>query len=228
MGGVAVVTGGAGGLGKLIVQELGNYHAFDDIRVWDLPNVDVGYYSEVQRAAHNLERCDVLVNCAGLNRLRPWLGMSDAFMMEHMQTNAFAHLYTAQALWPFLVQSGGTVCNIISNASHKPMTHSLAYNASKAAAAMVTRQMAREAGGSVTIFGVSPNRLRGTPMSESVDSQVSVLREWSAEETQRKQREAMPIGEETDPAMVAEFIGFLLSTKARHRYLHGSILEYGL
>jgi NAD(P)-dependent dehydrogenase (short-subunit alcohol dehydrogenase family) len=122
------------------------------------------------------------------------------------------------------------VCNIISNASHMPMRFSLAYNASKAAAAMLTRQMARELWGThgVTVFGVSPNRLHGTPMSVAIDQQVGVARGWPLDKVRKKQLEALPIGEETDPAAVAEFIGFLLSTKERHRYLHGAILDYGI
>jgi NAD(P)-dependent dehydrogenase (short-subunit alcohol dehydrogenase family) len=146
-----------------------------------------------------------------------------------MAVNARAMLYTVQALLPAL-SAGGTVCNIISNASHMPMRHSLAYNASKAAADMLTRQMARELWGThrVTVFGVSPNRLHGTPMSVSVDRQVAISRAWSAAEVRRRQLEALPIGEETDPATVAEFVAWLLSTKERHRYLHGAILDYGI
>jgi NAD(P)-dependent dehydrogenase (short-subunit alcohol dehydrogenase family) len=147
--------------------------------------------------------------------------------MDHIAVNSASILNTVQALWPKL-RGGGTVCNVISNASHMPMRMSLAYNASKAAAAMMTRQIARELGPAVTVFGVSPNRLQGTPMSMEVDKQVSALRGWTWEETRQKQLEALPIGEETDPATLAEFIGFLLSNKRRHRYLHGAILEYGI
>jgi hypothetical protein len=35
------------------------------------------------------------------------------------------------------------------------------------------------------------------------------------------------MGEETDPAKLAEFIAFLLSSKERHKYLGGCILPYG-
>jgi NAD(P)-dependent dehydrogenase (short-subunit alcohol dehydrogenase family) len=226
MSGVAVVTGGASGLGEMIAAELESQEY--EVHIWDLPGVDVGDAKSVRTAAHNFEQCDLLVNCAGINRLRPFDLLNDDFLTHHMQVNAFAHVYTTQALLPWLRLSGGTVCNIISNASHKPMTYSLAYNVSKAAAAMITRQMAHEIKErGITIFGVSPNRLAYTPMSASVDMQVAELRGWSVEETFRKQREAMPIGEETNPRVLAEFIGLLLSDKRRHKYLHGSILEYG-
>ena len=93
----------------------------------------------------------------------------------------------------------------------------------------MTRQMARELWGThkITVFGVSPNRLKGTPMSENFDHYCAVVRGWSAEEVAKRQLEVMPIGEETDPLVVAEYIGFLLSTKERHKYFHGAIMDYG-
>jgi NAD(P)-dependent dehydrogenase (short-subunit alcohol dehydrogenase family) len=227
---VAVVTGAYGGLGKLIIRqlELSGHMVFH----WDLPVVDVTDGGSIQEAASKVavmtgnKNVDVLVNCAGFNKLAPIGGIALSDFDRHMAVNARALYLVPQIMLPEL--KGGTICNVISNASHMPMRMSLAYNASKAAAAMITRQMARELAPHVTVFGVSPNRLAGTPMSNSVDKQVATVRGWTEEEVRQKQLEALPIGEETDPAMVAEFIGFLLSSKERHRYLHGSIMEYGI
>jgi len=229
----AVVTGAYQGLGKLIAARL----ALNGYTVhrWDLKgdaHVDVTSKSSVALAAERLQavtpHVDVLVNCAGYNQIKP-IPELDAYTWDHhMNVNARGMLFTVQALLENL-SAGGTVCNIISNASHLPMRYSIAYNASKAAAAHMTRQMARELFGThkVTVFGVSPNRLRDTPMSANFDKACAEVRGWTAEETARRQLEVMPIGEETDPLAVAEFIGFLLSTKERHRYLHGAIMEYG-
>lgn len=230
---IAVVTGGKGGLGSLIVKELvlRGYVVF----IWDLPDLDVTDPASVFKEANALAksfgeapaRVDVLVNCAGYNKLHRFADLGGIEFDQHMAVNARSILLCARALLPML--AGGTVCNIISNASHMPMRHSLAYNASKAAAEMMTRQMARELGDDgMTIFGVSPNRLKGTPMSESVDQQVAEIRGLTRNEVAAMQALKMPTGEETEPEVVAEFIGFLLSRKTRHKYLHGSVLEYGI
>ena len=60
-----------------------------------------------------------------------------------------------------------------------------------------------------------------------IESRVPELRGWTPEEADAYQRAALPTGHETDPAMLAEFIAFLLSTKERHQYLHGCDLPYG-
>lgn len=228
---VAVVTGSYQGLGKLIADALERTH---HVMRWDIrleQSVDVASRIELEGATQALltSRVDVLVNCAGVNRLSAIDDIDGLEWTYHMNVNARSMLYTAQALMDRL-SDGGTICNVISNASHMPMRKSLCYNASKAAAAMLTKQMARELWGErgIYVFGVSPNRLHGTPMSEDVDGQVAKLRGWSKEEVRKRQLEALPIGEETDPAMVAEFIAYLLSEKRRHKYLHGAILDYGI
>jgi len=130
---------------------------------------------------------------------------------------------------PELKKTHGTVLNIVSNASHMPMTTSLAYNASKGAAHIMTLQLARELTKKhgITVFGISPNKLRGTEMSKDIEDQVVKHRGWTPEYAQQYQLNALLAGEETDPAQLAEFVAFLLSTKPRHKYLTGCILPYG-
>jgi len=228
-----VITGGSSGLGKCIVDALHDQH---DVRCtdWSLEtHVNVASLTSIQLHASKLrdldhvKKVDVLINCAGINKLMPIETMDFAMWNDHMAVNARALLMTTKTLLPML--HGGTVLNVISNASHMPMTHSNAYNASKGAAAIMTRQMAHELGPShgLTVFGISPNKLAGTAMSTSVEKQVRDLRGWTAAQEADHQRRKLAIGEETDPNTLAEFIAFLLSTKERHRYLHGCILEYG-
>jgi hypothetical protein len=77
------------------------------------------------------------------------------------------------------------------------------------------------------VFGVSPNRMAGTGMSASVDQSVAEMRNISLQEVAALQSSKMPIGEETDPSVVAEFVAFLLAKKERHKYLHGCVIPYG-
>jgi NAD(P)-dependent dehydrogenase (short-subunit alcohol dehydrogenase family) len=109
------------------------------------------------------------------------------------------------------------------------MTASLAYNASKAAAAMMTKQMAHELGPEygITVFGVSPNKLAGTVMSAYTAIRIAEIRGWHPEEVARRQAAALPARKETPVRLVAEFVAWLLTKKERHEYLQGCILNYG-
>ncbi|MCI0552902.1 MAG: SDR family NAD(P)-dependent oxidoreductase, partial [Anaerolineae bacterium] len=144
-----------------------------------------------------------------------------------LDTNARSIFLVTKHLHHYM--RGGTILNIISNASHMPMTGSLAYNASKGAAAIMTKQLARELKKThdITVFGISPNKLAGTDMSEYIDERVLKMRGWTEEQAKKYQLDALPAGEETDPLVLADFVAFLLSQKDRHKYLAGCIIPYG-
>lgn len=246
---VAVVTGSTSGLGFAIAMAL--CHAGWIVRGWshhedgglDHENyshtkVDLRWNDEIMDAAKELasehDHIDALINCAGINHLCPLPELSGDMWEAVMDTNAKALVMTTMALLPKLAfpsdpMYGGTVLNIVSNAAHVPMTHSCAYNASKGAALMVSKQMARELFKShgVTVFSLSPNKLAGTAMSRQIEAAVPALRGWTPEQAADYQRNALPTGMETDPIIVAEFIAFLLSKKERHIYLHSCDIPYG-
>jgi NAD(P)-dependent dehydrogenase (short-subunit alcohol dehydrogenase family) len=136
----------------------------------------------------------------------------------------------SQACLPLLIKSKGTIVNIVSNAAHMPMTCSLAYNASKGAAHIMTQQLARELTRKhgITVFGVAPNKLAGTGMSADIDRQVVATRGWTKEKAVEYQLAGLLAGEETPPKLVAEFITYLLQDKQHHKHLTGCILPYGI
>jgi NAD(P)-dependent dehydrogenase (short-subunit alcohol dehydrogenase family) len=172
---------------------------------------------------------DILVNCAGVNKTAWIEDLPEAQWDEVLAINAKALYKMSQWALPELVKTRGTILNIVSNASHTPMTTSLAYNASKGAAHIMTLQMAHELGKKhgITVFGISPNKLAGTEMSQDIEDQVVALRGWTREYAAQYQLAALPAGEETDPVQLAEFIAFLLSNKPRHKFLAKCILPYG-
>lgn len=225
----AVVTGGNSGLGaaiKVALLEQG-YQVY----AYDHPANDVRNPENMETAIWNLtgSGLDVLVNCAGVNRI----GYLEDFHEEDwdlvMDTNAKGIYKMTKEYLPALAARRGTILNIVSNAAHVPMTGSLAYNASKAAAHIMTLQLARELmpRHGITVFGIAPNKLAGTGMSRYIEEQVPIQRGWTPEQAREYQLKALPAGEETDVQTLAEFIGFLLSTKRRHKYLHGTVIPYG-
>lgn len=221
---VAVVTGASSGLGRAISRALMSVGYF-------VVNYDMSHGDDVR--APNPERLadfpvvDVLVNCAGVNKIG-WLGdFLERDWDEVMDVNAKGIYLMTKALLPALKAAKGTVLNIVSNAAHVPMRCSSAYNASKGAALILTKQLARELAPDITVFSVSPNKLAGTAMSDSIDQQVVATRGWTLEAARKYQLASLLAGEETPVAAVAEFIAFLLQDKAHHKYLAGCDVPYG-
>lgn len=221
-----LITGSGAGLGKAISSALqrDGHEVLEFDRKKGNNVVDPqGTYGDCP------ERLDVLINCAGINKTA-WLeDLPEEQWDEVLNVNAKGLYKMSQWALPALIKSHGTILNIVSNASHMPMTTSLAYNASKGAAHIMTLQLARELSKKhkITVFGISPNKLRGTEMSKDIEDQVVALRGWTPEYAAQYQLNALLAGEETDPVQLAEFIAFLLHNKPRHKYLTGCILPYG-
>lgn len=221
-----LVTGSGAGLGAEIARALRD--AGHEVFAFDRKaGNDVRYPGTTYGAPP--ERLDVLINCAGINRTA-WLEDLDHDLWDEvLDVNAKGLYRMAQWALPELIKSRGTILNIVSNAAHMPMTTSLAYNASKGAAHIMTLQLAHELGKrhGITVFGISPNKLAGTEMSRDIEDQVVALRGWTREYAQQYQLAALPAGEETDPRQLAEFIAYLLSNKDRHKFLTKCVLPYG-
>lgn len=223
-----IITGGSSGLGAAISRAIKAADG-EDVSIF---TIDRHHGHDVARPAANWPnppRVDILINCAGINDIDYIEDFELRRFYEVMAVNAGGIFATVQHYMQKLEVSKGTILNIVSNASHVPMTASTAYNASKGAAHIMTLQMARELGKrkGITVFGISPNKLRGTTMSRTIEDRVQRVRGWTAEEAEAYQLAALPAGEETDPATLAEFIAFLLSTKQRHKYLAGCVIPYG-
>jgi len=171
---------------------------------------------------------DCIINNAGVNFI-DWLENTPATEWDRvMDTNAKSIFNMARTFSNHLETKQGTMINITSNAAWMPMTNSICYNASKAAAHMMTLQLARELSPrGICVFGIAPNKLAGTGMSKYIEGKVCDLRGWSPEAAASYQLKALPAGAETPPAIVAEFVAFLLGSRENHRYLTGTIIPYG-
>lgn len=228
-----IITGASSGLGKCIAYELHARADEDGVNIinWSLDkSVDLRSKESIEKAVSFLgdEKIDILINCASINGINFLPDVTEEEFDNIIDTNIKGYFLTTQALAEKL--RGGTILNIVSNASHMPMTSSLAYNLSKAAQAMMVKQLSRELikTHNITVFGISPNKLKNTGMSAYIDNKVQELRGWTAEEARNYQLASLPAGVETDPETLAEFIAFILSTKERHRYFAGCIIPYGL
>ena len=220
-----LITGTGKGLGKAMKEKLiSQGHKVISFNLEDGRDVRSPDISDVWR-----QKIDVLINNAGVNII-DWLeNFEESDWDKVMDTNAKGIYMMTKACLPGLIKSKGTVVNIVSNAAHMPMTCSLAYNASKGAAHIMTLQLARELTKKhgITVFGIAPNKLSGTGMSDDIDNQVVATRGWTKEHAQQYQLNGLLAGEETPPERLAEFLAYLLQDKDHHKYLTGCILPYG-
>lgn len=250
-----VITGANSGLGLALIKELvsnytvGRIIGFGWLRpgetldpIFNLGRVEF-ISSDFNEGRSGIERAinankslfgeylDVLVNCAGVN-LIDWLPHLEEADVERLyRVNTFSVLYMTQAMLPLLQSSpgGGTVLNVVSNAYRMPMTHSWIYNGTKGAAAIATRQMARELEKThgICVFGICPNKMSETQMSEYIEGRVCEMRGWTKEEAAKYQAQALVPGFETKTEWIAELLAWLLIKPRRHKYLSGCLLETG-
>ena|SRR3990167_3826509 len=229
MGSYFIITGASSGLGKELKNAIEKN--FYDVVDWSKEKgVDITKPESISKAVKRLDASEKLlglINCAGVN----YINWFEKIPLEEwdrvMNTNARGMFLVTQALAKRL--KNGVVCNVISNASHMPMTHSAAYNASKGAAHILSLQMGRELKKThnITVFGVSPNKLKGTGMSKEIETRVLKLRGWTKEEAAKYQLAALPAGEETDPKACAKFITMLVTDPSLYRYMNCTVLPFG-
>jgi NAD(P)-dependent dehydrogenase (short-subunit alcohol dehydrogenase family) len=241
---VAVITGSQSGLGKAIAEEMSAQNFIvcgldrdksvsEDVN-WRTYKCDVRIKEDIYDASISIFQdfgpIDILINCAGINYICPFKDLEKSDFNNLINSNVGSILLTSQIFLQDLIVNKGTILNIISNASHMPMTHSFAYNASKGAAEIATKQMARELTKEhgITVFGISPNKLKGTKMSRYIEKTFPTLRGMTYEEGIEYQKKSLLTGKETEPEQIAKIVAFLLRNKWQHEFLSGCVLPMGL
>lgn len=147
---VAVVTGGASGIGEAVVRRLRANGA--QVLVADLtppgPDaspVDVSDGSSVRGFAAGVRqqfgRCDLLVNCAGTVAVGTATECTDADWDRVFDVNVRGVWQTCRHFLP-LMPPGSAIVNVASAAGLRPIPGMAAYVASKAAVVGLTRALA--------------------------------------------------------------------------------------
>ena len=168
-GAVAVVTGGASGIGaacrRLLEASGAEVHVAD--RVGE-PPTDVTDRDALDRLAGSLSRLDVLINAAGvLTENKPVDELSADEFRRNFEVNVLGTLNACQAFGGLLRASGGAVVNVASQAALVSLPQQAAYTASKGAVAALTRSVAIDwAAHGVRVNAVAPG-FTVTPMTEA-------------------------------------------------------------
>ena len=162
-GQVAIVTGGARGIGRAIAERLEADGAV--VEVFDLrasPSVDVTAEESVRPAAESVlaghGRVDILVNNAGIYPHAPFEQITFAEWRRVLATNLDSVFVCTQAVYPAMRSRGyGRIVNISSAAFHVGPPEMAHYLASKGGVIGLTRSLAAEAGAhGITVNAVTP------------------------------------------------------------------------
>lgn len=144
--GTAVVTGAAGAIGSAICRRLVDLGhrvvavdlAFDSAAAGAVPDAVTRLQLDLTRPdapdrvlAAVGDRCDVLVNNAGIVVTTPFEQASREQVLREQQVNLQAPLLLTHALYPLLQQSKGHVVSVVSLGSMLPLAQSPGYSASK-------------------------------------------------------------------------------------------------
>jgi len=181
-GRVAVIIGGGGGIGTGICETLARAGASVAIGYRDgadkaqalalrLPGgphralrAPVTDSAALAACAGEVEatwqRCDLLVNCAGMTRFVPHAdldALSDELFDTIFETNVRGIFATVRAFKPLLAHSpGALIVNISSVAARIAMGSNIAYCASKAAVDNMTQSLARALAPDIRVVSVAP------------------------------------------------------------------------
>jgi len=231
---VAVVTGGAGGIGSAICDSLAQAGF----------RLVIGYNSKATQAealaralpgqghvalpapvtdtaalatlAATIEqafgRCDVLVNCAGVTRFVPHAdldALDDTLIDTILSVNVRGAFAAVRALHPLLARStlpgGGVVINLSSTAASFAIGSNVMYCASKAALDNMTKSLARALAPRVRVLSVSPG-LVATDFVKSLDEG------WRDEQARRTPLQRLAQPGEVGHAVVAAVTQLTFST----------------
>lgn len=224
----ALVTGGAGGIGRAIVTKLradGARVAVADRQAEgseiDCPGdlTDSQYCDALPgQAADRLGGLDIVVNNAGIMRRGPITEASDEDLRLSLAINVEAPFRLCRAAIP-LMTGGGAIVNVVSCWGVHPGPNHPIYCMTKAALASLTQCLGRDhAGQGIRVNAVCPNEV-DTPMLRSGFAIRGLDPERAVSELDR----SVPLGRIAQPEDIADVVAFLASEEAR--YICGALLE---
>jgi 3-oxoacyl-[acyl-carrier protein] reductase len=230
-GKVAIVTGASKGIGAGIAKGLGaagaavvvNYASSKegaDRVVAEITGkggkaiavqADVSKTADVHRLFKEAKKAfgslDVLVNNAGVFEFEPLEAVTEKEFHREFNTNVLGPIMTIQEAVKYIGPQGGSVINISSVASTKPVPNSVIYAATKSALDSITRGLATELGArKIRVNAIAPGGVE-TEGAQRIGVVGSDFQKQMVAET--------PLGRFGQPEDIAGVAVFLASEDSR-------------
>jgi NAD(P)-dependent dehydrogenase (short-subunit alcohol dehydrogenase family) len=221
-----VVTGGAKGIGRAVVEkfkDLGDDVVAlgrDEEALTRLTGVrtrvcDVTDEHAVETTFETLGTVDVLVNNAGIAESAPLAQTTLASWLKHFDVNVTGPFLCMRAVVPGMKDRGsGAIVTVASTAGRIGVPYTSAYTASKHGAVGLTRAVASELSGTgVRVNAVCPTFVRTELTKRAIARIVETTGRTEAESEQALAKQS-PLNRLLEPDEVADAIVFLASPAA--------------
>jgi len=234
-GKVALVTGGARGIGRAICEALAEAGAkvvVSDLRLEDAQQtadaiggmaveMNVMDFDAIKRGVKVVEDAlggiDILVNNAGIFNMASIDKVTVEDYRRQYDINVGGTIFACQAVVPSMKKrGGGAIINFSSQAGRRGEANVMLYCSTKAAVISITQSLALElAGDNIRVNAIAPGVI-DTPMWDVVDAQFAEYENKPKGQKKREVGEAVPLGRMGVPKDVADPVVFLASDEARY------------
>ena len=236
-GKVAVITGGARGIGRAIseayiaagarvavadhLSDEANKTAEELGAVCMSVAMDVTNLDSIKQGVAAIEEAwggiDILVNNAGVFNMASIDKVTHGDYRHQYDVNVGGTIFAAQTVIPSMKKrGGGVIINFSSQAGRRGEPNIALYCSTKAAVISITQSLALElAKDNIRVNAVAPGVI-DTPMWDVVDAQFAEYEKKPIGQKKKEVGEAVPLGRMGDPADVADPCVFLASDDARY------------
>jgi NAD(P)-dependent dehydrogenase (short-subunit alcohol dehydrogenase family) len=232
-GRVALVTGGASGIGLEVCRALTRAGAavtiadIDGERAASVSRelagsracvLDVTAEAQVNAVVPALGRLDILVNNAGIGLVGGIEETEAEDFRRLMRVNVEGVFLVTKAAMPQLLAAKGTVVNIGSVSGLVAVKRRFAYCATKGAVVALSRQLAIDYAGRLRVNCVCP----GTVETPFVEAYLEKFHKHEKEKVRAELHARQPVGRMGRPEEVANLVRYLCSAEAE--FVTGSIM----
>jgi 3-oxoacyl-[acyl-carrier protein] reductase len=239
-GKVAVVTGGSKGIGAAIAAALAAEGAdcvlaartADDLATtaasiagstgrriaWVAGDLRTGEACEAlhDQVVADFGRTDILVNCAGATKAGPFLELDDAVWLDGFALKFHAAVRLSRLFWPQLVESHGSVVNIVGGLARTPTPDVMIGGAVNAAFANFSKALAGQGlRDDVNVNTIHPAQTR-TERHHTLMASRAAAAGTTPEDFEAKIVERQGVRRLAEPEDIANLAVFLCLPESRH------------